>query len=194
MDCTMTDCGVACRVWPRPDIELGDNCKYLSRSIDSTDRVTMISIEQAINIDSIVQARELFEEYQAALGVDLGFQDFENELANLPGQYVAPGGRLLLACVDSAVAGCVALRPLRDGACEMKRLYVRPAFRAHGVGRMLAERVLAEARTIGYRRMCLDTLPSMGRAQQLYEVLGFREIEPYRHNPIVGTKYLGLDL
>ena len=154
----------------------------------------MISIEQATSLNSIVQARMLFEEYQAALGVDLSFQDFENELAKLPGQYAAPGGRLLLAHADDAVAGCVALRPLNDGACEMKRLYVRPAFRAHGIGRMLADRVIAEARTIGYRRMCLDTLPSMGRAQQLYEVLGFQEIEPYRHNPIVGTKYLGLDL
>jgi GNAT superfamily N-acetyltransferase len=155
----------------------------------------MISIEQATSINSIVQARLLFEEYQSALGVDLGFQDFENELANLPGQYAAPGGRLLLGYVDSRVAGCVALRPLYgDDACEMKRLFVRPAFRAHGLGRMLAERVIAEARTIGYRRMCLDTLPSMGRAQQLYEVLGFREIEPYRYNPIAGTKYLALIL
>ncbi len=155
----------------------------------------MISIEQATSSDSIVQARLLFEEYQAALGVDLGFQDFENELANLPGQYTAPGGRLLLASVDGPVAGCVALRPLSgDDVCEMKRLFVRPAFRAHGVGRMLAERVIAEARSIGYRRMCLDTLPPMERAQQLYEVLGFREIEPYRHNPIAGTKYLALDL
>jgi putative acetyltransferase len=155
----------------------------------------VISIEQAINIDSIVQAQELFEEYQAALGVDLGFQDFENELATLPGQYASPGGRLLLASVDGLVAGCVALRPLPgDDTCEMKRLFVRPAFRAHGLGRMLAVRVISEARTIGYRRMCLDTLPTMGRAQQLYEALGFREIEPYRYNPIAGTKYLGLDL
>lgn len=154
----------------------------------------MISIEQATTIDSIVQARMLFEEYQAALGVDLGFQDFQNELATLPGQYAAPGGRLLLASTESLVAGCVALRPLSGDACEMKRLFVRPAFRAHGVGRMLAERVIAEARTIGYRRMRLDTLPSMGRAQQLYEVLGFREVAPYRYNPIAGTRYLGLDL
>jgi len=154
----------------------------------------MISIKEATTADALLQARTLFKEYQAALGVDLGFQDFENELANLPGQYAAPGGRLLLASADSRVAGCVALRPLSGDACEMKRLFVRPAFRAHGVGRMLAERIIAEARSIGYRRMCLDTLPSMGRAQQLYEVLGFREIEAYRYNPIAGTKYLGLDL
>jgi len=154
----------------------------------------MISIKEATTADALLQARTLFKEYQAALGVDLGFQDFENELANLPGQYAAPGGRLLLASADSRVAGCVALRPLSGDACEMKRLFVRPAFRAHGVGRMLAERIIAEARSIGYRRMCLDTLPSMGRAQQLYEVLGFREIEAYRYNPIAGTKYLGLNL
>ena len=127
----------------------------------------MISIEPATSVDSIVQARTLFEEYQAALDVDLGFQDFENELATLPGQYAAPGGRLLLARADRVVAGCVALRPLSGDACEMKRLFVRPAFRAHGAGRMLAERVIAEARAIGFRRMCLDTLPSMGRAQQV---------------------------
>ena len=154
----------------------------------------MISIKEATTADALLQARTLFKEYQAALGVDLGFQDFENELANLPGQYAAPGGRLLLASSDSRVAGCVALRPLSGDACEMKRLFVRPAFRAHGVGRMLAERAISEARSIGYRRMCLDTLPSMGRAQQLYEALGFREIEPYRYNPIAGTKYLGLNL
>ena len=155
----------------------------------------MILIEPAITTDSIVQARILFEEYQAALGIDLGFQDFQDELANLPGQYAAPSGRLLLASANDVIAGCVALRPLSgDDPCEMKRLFVRPAFRAHGLGRMLAERVIAEARTIGYRRMCLDTLPSMGRAQQLYEVLGFREIASYRYNPIAGTRYLGLDL
>jgi putative acetyltransferase len=154
----------------------------------------MISIDNATSAESFAEARRLFVEYQAALGVDLGFQDFGNELANLPGQYSAPAGRLLLAGVDGLVAGCVALRPLSGDACEMKRLFVRSTFRAHGVGRMLAERVIAEARAIGYRRMCLDTLPSMGRAQRLYEILGFREIEPYRHNPIAGTKYLALNL
>ncbi|HSE12037.1 MAG TPA: GNAT family N-acetyltransferase [Rudaea sp.] len=154
----------------------------------------MISIEQATTAESILHVRNLFLEYQAALGIDLGFQDFESELANLPGQYAAPGGRLLIACSDGAVAGCVALRPLTADACEMKRLFVRPANRAAGVGKMLAERVIAEARSIGYRRMCLDTLPSMGRAQQLYEALGFRDIEAYRYNPVAGTRYLGLEL
>lgn len=154
----------------------------------------MISIEEATSAESIGEARRLFTEYQAALGVDLEFQDFDNELATLPGLYASPNGRLLLVRVDDAVAGCVALRPLPGDACEMKRLFVRPGFRAAGIGRVLAERVIAEARAIGYRRIYLDTLPSMGRAQQLYEVLGFRDIEPYRYNPMAGARYLGLDL
>lgn len=154
----------------------------------------MISIEPATSTECVDQTRQLFVEYQAALGVDLGFQDFDGELAGLPGQYVAPRGRLLLARASGAVAGCVALRPLTDVDCEMKRLFVRPEFRAAGTGRTLAERVITEARSIGYKRMCLDTLPSMGRAQQLYEALGFRDIEPYRYNPVAGTRYLGLEL
>lgn len=154
----------------------------------------MLPIEPATSVDDILQARRLFEEYQGALGVDLSFQNFENELATLPGRYAPPRGRLLLARSDGVVAGCVALRPLTGNDCEMKRLFVRSAFRATGLGRLLAERVIAEARAIGYARMCLDTLPSMGRAQRLYEVLGFRDIEPYRYNPVAGTRYLGLSL
>jgi len=153
----------------------------------------MIVIEPA-GVDDVDEVRRLFTEYQTSLGVDLSFQDFANELATLPGQYVPPRGRLLLARSDSAVAGCVALRPMADAACEMKRLFVRPAFRATGLGRLLAARVIDEARAIGYARMCLDTLPSMGRAQALYETLGFRDIEAYRYNPVAGTRYLGLDL
>src|SRR5262249_35368976 len=141
------------------------------------------------------EARALFREYQRALGVDLGFQGFEEEVAGLPGDYAPPGGRLLVAHDGAVAAGCVALRRYRDAAtCEMKRLYVRPAFRAGGLGLDLAGRVIAEARAIGYRHMVLDTLPSMAGAQRLYQRLGFREIAPYRHNPIAGTKYLELDL
>jgi len=138
--------------------------------------------------------RTLFHEYQQELGIDLSFQDFGAELAGLPGAYAPPSGRLLLARSDGREAGCVALRPLAGGDCEMKRLYVRPEFRAARLGLLLAERLIAEARGIGYARMCLDTLPSMGRAQRLYEALGFRDIPPYRHNPIAGTRYLALDL
>ena len=138
--------------------------------------------------------RDLFREYQRELGVDLGFQDFEAELAGLPGAYAPPRGRLLLARRADEVAGCVALRPLADGDCEMKRLYVRNEFRAAKLGLLLAARLIAEARALGYRRMCLDTLPSMARAQRLYESLGFRDIAPYRFNPVPGTRYMELML
>lgn len=140
---------------------------------------------------------ELFLEYQAALGVDLGFQDFATELATLPGKYAPPEGRMLLAQADSAVIGCVALRPLTPlfaDTCEMKRLYIRSSHRAAGAGRLLVERVIAEARAIGYRHIWLDTLPSMDAAQRLYERLGFRDIAAYRHNPVAGTRFLGLTL
>jgi GNAT superfamily N-acetyltransferase len=138
--------------------------------------------------------RELFQEYAAGLGVDLRFQNFEAELAALPGRYAPPSGRLLLAVAAAGPAGCVGLRDLGDGVCEMKRLFVRPAFRGSGVGRLLAEAVLAEGRAAGYRQMRLDTLPSMGRAVALYESLGFRPVEPYTVNPHPGALYLGLDL
>jgi GNAT superfamily N-acetyltransferase len=154
----------------------------------------MIEIRVALDPGSTAEVRTLLKEYQEALGIDLHFQGFEAELETLPGDYAPPGGRLLLALVDDAVAGCVAMRPLKAETCEMKRLYVRPQFRAERLGRTLAERVISEARSIGYRRMCLDTLPTMGDAQRLYEKLGFRDIPSYRHNPIVGTRFLGLEL
>jgi len=154
----------------------------------------MIEIDDAVDAEAVEAARALLREYEAELGVDLSFQGFAAELDGLPGEYAPPRGRLLLARCDGAAAGCVALRPLADHVCEMKRLYVRPDFRASGTGRLLAERVIAEARALGYRRMCLDTLPTMGRAQRLYERLGFRDIAPYRHNPIANTRFLGLDL
>jgi putative acetyltransferase len=154
----------------------------------------MIEITEVTGHIEITIVRELFREYQEALGVDLSFQSFASELENLPGEYAPPRGRLLLARSDGDVAGCIALRPVTNEVCEMKRLYVRPEFRAAGVGRLLAERLIADGRAMGYRRLCLDTLPSMSKAQRLYESLGFIDIQPYRHNPIAGTRYLGLDL
>jgi ribosomal protein S18 acetylase RimI-like enzyme len=151
-------------------------------------------IVPALDPRSLATVRELFEEYAGALGIDLGFQDFSTELETLPGSYAPPLGRLLLALQDGAPAGCVALRPLEPGIAEMKRLYVRPAFRGGGWGRILAERIIAEALVAEYARMRLDTLPSMAGARALYRSLGFREIPPYRHNPVAGTAFLELAL
>lgn len=139
-------------------------------------------------------ARGLFEEYAAALGIDLGFQDFDRELAELPGEYSPPAGRLLLALDGDEPAGCVGLRPFAPGVCEMKRLYVRAAHRGSGLGRLLAERIVEAGRDAGYDRMRLDTLPTMGAARALYESLGFVEIEAYRPNPVHGTTYFELAL
>jgi GNAT superfamily N-acetyltransferase len=138
--------------------------------------------------------RELFREYSASLDVDLGFQDFDRELAALPGEYAPPGGRLLLAVDGAEPAGCVGLRPFEPGVCEMKRLYVRSAYRGTGLGRLLAERIVQAARDAGYRRMRLDTLPTMAAARTLYQSIGFVEIEAYRPNPVHGTTYFELAL
>lgn len=146
--------------------------------------------------DDLPAVRSIFEEYAASLGFDLSFQGFDRELAGLPGEYAAPGGAILLADDGKGgLEGCVALRAFTPPeVCEMKRLYVRPAARGKGLGRRLAEAVMAEARLRGYRRMRLDTVPAMGEAITLYRSLGFHPIEPYRANPIPGALYFERDL
>ena len=148
--------------------------------------------------DELALTRQIFSEYALQLGVDLCFQDFATELEDLPGDYDAPLGALLLAWVDGELAGCCALRPLHSvdyaNAAEMKRLYVRQSFRRFGLGRQLAEAVLDAARAAGYHCVLLDTLDDMESARALYTDLGFVEIPPYYHNPIAGAHYLKVDL
>lgn len=158
-----------------------------------------IEIRPAASPRDLELVRGLFREYADGLGIDLCFQDFDAELAGLPGKYSAPAGRLLLAWRRDAdggetAVGCVALRAVDAATCEMKRLYLRPGLRGAQLGRRLAERIIAEARAAGYARICLDTLPSMSAAIGLYTALGFKSIEPYVYNPIPGALFLGLDL
>ena len=157
--------------------------------------MSALQIIPASSSAQIAQARELFLEYAASLGFSLCFQNFDQELEGLPGEYALPEGRLLLAEYEGQLAGCVALHKIEPGICEMKRLYLRPQFRGKGLGRALAEHLIAEARQMGYRRMRLDTVePVMKDAVAMYRVMGFREITPYRPNPMAGTLYMELDL
>jgi putative acetyltransferase len=154
-----------------------------------------LTFAQAESLTQIAQARELFREYAQSLGFSLCFQNFDEELAALPGDYAPPHGRLLLVEYQAQLAACVALHKLEPTICEMKRLYLRPQFRGKGLGRVLAERIIAEAREIGYRQMRLDTVePVMKDAVAMYRKLGFKEIDPYCSNPMAGAIYMELEL
>jgi GNAT superfamily N-acetyltransferase len=154
----------------------------------------MISLVQAGSLACRARVRELLSEYAASLEIDLCFQQFDQELAELPGSYAPPEGRLLIATYTEMDAGCVALRKIGPGICEMKRLYVRPPFRGKGIGRCLAVSIIIEAHNIGYERVRLDTLPSMKEALALYRSMGFYEIQPYGNHSICGTICLELNL
>ncbi len=164
-------------------------------AVSADSAVNSFGVQHAESPEQITAVRELFLEYAKSLNFSLCFQSFEKELAELPGDYARPSGRLLLAAYGSELAGCVALHSIGEESCEMKRLYVRPQFRGKGVGRVLAERIVADAREIGYKRLRLDTVePVMQGAVALYRKLGFREIAPYRENPIGGALYMELSL
>ncbi len=158
-------------------------------------QIHLLPLRDAADLEA---ARHIFREYAAGLGIDLCFQNFDAELAALPGDYAPPRGALLLAWVDGIVAGCCALRPLDScdyaNAAEMKRLYVHSAYRGLGLGRQLADAILDTARIVGYDSVLLDTLDDMEIARAMYEDLGFKEIPPYYHNPLAGAHYLKVDL
>jgi len=147
-----------------------------------------------MDVSEADDVRALLRAYAASLPFELDFQDFDRELAELPGDYAPPRGALLVARVEGEAMGCIALRPLTDDTCEMKRLFVLPAARGTGLGRRLAAAIVSEARRLGYVRMRLDTTPGMETAQALYEELGFTETAPYTHNPVAGTRFLELEL
>lgn len=153
----------------------------------------MINVRVVTDAD-LPAVKGLFGEYAEWVGLDLSFQGFEAERASLPGNYMEPTGVLFVARVDGAIAGCVAAHEWAAGTCEMKRLFVRERFRGSGCGRVLVDCIIAWARERGFKRLLLDTLPSMGRAQQLYLRLGFREVAPYRPNPVPGARFLELTL
>jgi len=173
---------------PVPDDICADLSGLLAHVATAPPRVALV---QATTPLALAHVRALFLEYAEGLGIDLAFQDFESELASLPGAYVSPRGALLLATYGIEVAGCAAMRPFDEDICEMKRLYMRPRHRGHGIGRMLAEATVFAARKAGYARMRLDSLPWMEAAIALYRAMGFAEIPPYRYNPVPGTVYMG---
>lgn len=187
----------------RKDGEWYDDCVYamlreewdaraFAQFLPEPDVVLSAQIELIEAYSRLEDVKTLFQEYSASLGIDLEYQSFSSELSGLPGKYARPDGRLFLALVGGAPAGCVAMRRFGAARAEMKRLYVRPAFRGLSIGKRLAERVIEEARLMGYRSILLDTLGTMDRARQLYRRLGFLEITPYYDSPVQGTKFLQL--
>ena len=154
----------------------------------------MVHIFETITAEDLAEAAKLFTEYAASLDISLDFQNFDDELAALPGCYAAPEGCILLATWNDRLAGCVALRKLEDGICEMKRLFTRPDFRGKKIGIALSEAIIEKAQQLGYERMRLDTLESMVQARNLYKSLGFRGIEPYCYNPIEDAVFMELTL
>ncbi len=154
----------------------------------------MVTVRRASTDEDVARARALVEEYAASLGFDLDFQGFEAELAAFPGEYGPPTGAILLAERDGAAVGCVCLRRFSEDVCEMKRLYVAPSARGSEAGRALAEALFDEGRRLGYCRMRLDTVVAMSAANALYRSLGFREIDPYRVNPLDGATFFERDL
>jgi ribosomal protein S18 acetylase RimI-like enzyme len=157
-------------------------------------KTNVIEFKHITGQDMIEEIKRLFLEYAQSLSVDLAFQNFQDECKTLPGKYVAPDGVLILALVDRKGAGCIALRRISDDICEMKRLYVRDAYRGLGIGIKLISMIIEEARLLKYSYIRLDTLPTMKKAQDLYISLGFYDIEPYIYNPINGTRFLELKL
>lgn len=151
-----------------------------------------IQIQPAYNRLDLI--RELFTEYTDMLGIDLTFQGFDEEIHTLPGKYALPKGRLYIAVCDDDLAGCIALRPLDEKCCEMKRLFVRPQFRGLKIGKLLIDTIIAEAKNMQYKYMVLDSLSSLEKAVSIYKSMGFCETEPYYNNPIPGAVYLRLDL
>jgi putative acetyltransferase len=174
-------------------------CSHEQFYAELKSEAVMLHIVPALSIEAIGEVQKLFREYALMPGVAPCVEDFEREVSALPGQYAPPRGRLFLAMHErleniAEAAGCAALRELEPVVCEMKRLYVRPAVRGEGAGRKLVEALIAEARSVGYRRMVLDTLPSMQEAHKLYRALGFREIPPYPKKPIPGALFFEYSL
>lgn len=179
----------------REEMNLADRSDQHNPDRAAISAAAGFDLRQAESLAQMVSIRELFLEYANSLGFSLCFQSFDQELASLPGDYAPPRGRLLLATEQGVAAGCVALHPLGDNVCEMKRLYVRPQYRGRGLGKWLAEQVIREARALDYQQLRLDTVePVMRNAVAMYRKMGFREIAPYRRNPIAGALYMELTL